>query len=430
LQRGDDDRGDDQRRRQAQERVGHVMSPKFRERESAAAAASHVNADSSNGAGPELRVGAELAPPPPFALAGAFGARHHVSQGEGRGGGDMGSVCRRFLALGASAAVVLLVSVGRAAPLPRPEPDLSDAQEARDDALLATPNFVTPAPLSNIFATAPNLEAQAPAPQFRANAVLPPGWSSNGEKSGQGAIASGQWRPVGRLSWSAPVGALPLRVTVTGFAQSDRFFRSSNADIDKAGGSARLQIVDAGDDQAFSPYLLVAPRWDFDPGFGRQISARQDLSVGLNKRANFDGAFHRIAAAGNTSGETVWSAGVTVFAQRRLREPQASSYAIFVIPSVSYASGRDWSASFGVEFLSRWNDPTSSGATRVKELEPIATVEYVVPAAFFGGDGNAALFGHPAFDLQGSYLKVWSSRAGGGYEQWQAVAALKMGWKF
>jgi hypothetical protein len=199
--------------------------------------------------------------------------------------------------LGAAAALAcsaVVFSPVWAAPPLTPSPDSSsDAQDAMDDALLATPNPVTPVPLANLFATAPDLEAQAPSPQFRANALLPLGWSSNAEKSSQGGPSSGQWRPVGKLSWASPVGDLPLRATVTGFAQTDRYFQASDGDIDKTGGSARLQFVDPGDDQAFSPYLVVAPRWDFAPTFARETSARQDFNIGLNKRFNFDANFHR-----------------------------------------------------------------------------------------------------------------------------------------
>ena len=346
----------------------------------------------------------------------------------------MRSGCRS-LALVASASLAfsfLVASVVWAAPRPRPDPDVaSDAQDAMDDALLATPNPATPAPLANVIATAPDLEAQAPAPQFRANALLPPGWSSNAEKSGRDGSSSGQWRPVGKLSWAAPLGDLPLRATVMGFAQTDRYFRASDVDIDKAGGSGRLQLVDPRDDQAFSPYFAVAPRWDFTPTFAREISARQDFNIGLNKRVNFDKNLDRVAAAANTSRETVWSFGVTVFVQRRLREPQVSSNAVFVIPSASYASGQGWNASLAVECLSRRYDGSGDGPSRiVKEIQPIATLEYVVPTDVLGGERNAELLGHPAFDLQGSYLKVWSSKTVGGYEQWQTVAALKLGWKF
>ena len=47
----------------------------------------------------------------------------------------------------------------------------SDAQDARNDALLATPNLGTPEPLSNLYSTAPGLEQQAPAPREAQSAV-------------------------------------------------------------------------------------------------------------------------------------------------------------------------------------------------------------------------------------------------------------------
>ncbi len=308
---------------------------------------------------------------------------------------------------------------------------LSDAQDAMNDALYATPNRQTPAPLTNLYATAPDLEAQIPAPQFRANALLPLGWNSNANEISPGGIPSGQWRPVGTLSWAAPVGDLPLRATVTGFAETDRYFRASQVNLDKSGGSARLQYVDPGNDQAFSPYFAFAPRWDFSPTFSNQLSARQDFNLGFNKRVNFDGDFRQVGIAGNTSAATVLSFGLTAFVQQRLREPQTSSQAAFIIPSMSYVITPDWNASLAVEFLGRWFDRNSLGASsHAYEIQPIGTVEYVVPASVFGGERTAALFGHPAFDLQGSYLKVWSSAPGGGYGQFQAIAAVKLGWRF
>ena len=350
----------------------------------------------------------------------------------------MRNVCRRPRARGAGAAAALAFSAlvfsatcaaaqMRAAALAGPRLDASgDAQDARDDALLATPNPVTPAPLANLYATAPDLEAQAPSAQLRANALLPFGWNSNADELSRGGAASAQWLPSGNLSWASPLGDLPLRATLTGFAQTERYFESAGADIDKTGGAGRLQAVDPGDDQAFSPYLALAPRRDFTPTFRDPISAREDINIGFNKRFNFDANFARVASAANTTGATVWSLGLTVFVQRRLRAPQVSSSAAFVIPSLTYASGQGWSVSFAVEALSRRFDGNSGG---LQEIQPIATVETIVPAAVLGGERNAALLGHPAFDLQGAYVKLWN-RLGGGCEQWQAVAALKMGWRF
>ncbi len=62
----------------------------------------------------------------------------------------------------------------------------SDAQDARTDALMATPNLVTPTPQDNLFATTPGLEEQIPAPRFGANILLPFGWDSNPAERAQG----------------------------------------------------------------------------------------------------------------------------------------------------------------------------------------------------------------------------------------------------
>ena len=53
------------------------------------------------------------------------------------------------------------------------------------------------------------------------------------------------------------------------------------------------------------------------------------------------------------------------------------------------------------------------------EALPIATLEYVVPTSFLGGDKMANILGRPALDFQGSYLKVWSSVPGVSFGQWK-----------
>ena len=69
-------------------------------------------------------------------------------------------------------------------------------------------------------------------------------------------------------------------------------------------------------------------------------------------------------------------------------------------------------------------------SSRDLEALPIATLEYVVPTSFLGGDKMANILGRPALDFQGSYLKVWSSVPGVSFGQWEAQAALKLGWRF
>lgn len=305
----------------------------------------------------------------------------------------------------------------------------SDAQDALDDALLATPNAVTPVPLSNLYATAPGLEQQIVKPQLRTNLLLPAAYNSNGEEISRGGTTTAEANPRGSLSWSGPISNLPLRLSLGAFAQSDRYSRTPAMDLDKIGLSARMQFVDPSNDQAFSPFIAFAPRWDYGPVFETQRSARQDLNFGFNKRWNFDAGFRQLAIAGNSSDSTVWSFGLTAFVQRRLREPQVSSDAAFVIPSVSLVINKQWNVTLATEFIRRWFDQNSLGiVTSDYELHPIATFEYIIPATAFGGERNARLFGNPAIDFQGSYLKVWSTASGGSYAQWKGVAALKMGW--
>ena len=158
---------------------------------------------------------------------------------------------------------------------------------------------------------------------------------------------------------------------------------------------------------------------------------RTDFNVGFNKRFDFDGGFGRVGAAADTAAETVWSLGLTVFGQVRERDPRLSSDAMFVIPSVSRVITPDISASFAVEFLGRWYERDSVGeASRDYEALPIATAEYKIPASLLGGERIAAILGHPAFDVQGSYLKVWSSVPGVTFGQWEAQAAIRAGWRF
>jgi len=290
--------------------------------------------------------------------------------------------------------------------------------------------FLGTAPLSNLFSTSPGLEEQIPSAQLRANFIFPFGWNSNAEQISQGGTQTLEISPVGNVSLSGPIGA-PFRFTATGFGEMDRYFSASNVDLDKAGGSARLQYVDPNDDQAFSPYVAIAPRWDFAPTFSDQLSARQDFNIGFNRRFNFDGAFQRVALANDTSASTIWSFGLTVFAQQRLRQPQLSSHAVFVIPSISYKISNDWSACLAVELLGRWYERDSAGASsRDWETLPIGTVEYAIPASFVGGERLANILGRPALDFQGSYLKVWSTVPGVSFNQWEAAVAIRSGWRF
>lgn len=341
-----------------------------------------------------------------------------------------GGSCARVLSLALSATPLGLAASAFAQAVQASDASI-DAQEARTDALLGTLNAATPQPLTNLYATAPGLEQQLPAPRRSVNLLAPLAYNSNAEQIPHGGTQTLASSPFGGVSWAAPLGGLPLRVTLGASSVLNRYFDASSADNNRVMLTGRLQYVNANDDQAFSPYLAVVPRWSYAPAFSDFTGSRQDINFGLNKRFNFDGSLQPVPISGNTSAATAWSFGFTAFVQRRLREPQLSSSAAYFIPSISYAISADLNASVAVEFLGRWYDANSAGrADRDFEALPIATVEYVVPASFLGGEKTARLLGRPAIDLQGSHLSVWSTAPGANYRQWDAQAAIKMGWRF
>jgi hypothetical protein len=312
----------------------------------------------------------------------------------------------------------------------RSDPGL-DAQDARTDAILGTLNLTTPGNYNNLYATAPGAEQQAVRPQIRLNGLVPLNFDSNPLELGSGSPNSWGTFPVGNLSAAAAVGDLPFRVSVSARSEFKRFFNASNADVDRLTFSGRVQYVDPANDQAFSPYFAITPRFSYLPTFSAQTEARQDFNLGFSKSFHFDGSFQPVPTAADTSAETVWSFGLTAFVQRRLRQPQLSSDALTLVPSVAWAISKDWNVSFAVELLGRWYDADRFGHTsRDWEVLPIVTLEYIIPTSLFGSESVANLLGRPAIDLQASHLKVWSTVPGVSFNQLEASATLKVGWRF
>jgi hypothetical protein len=64
------------------------------------------------------------------------------------------------------------------------------------------------------------------------------------------------------------------------------------------------------------------------------------------------------------------------------------------------------------------------------EVQPIATLEYVIPTALFGAPETADFFGRPALDFQTSFARNWSNLSIRDYTQWTASAVIKTGWRF
>ena len=141
-------------------------------------------------------------------------------------------------------------------------------------------------------------------------------------------------------------------------------------------------------------------------------TAKNLKNLGVNKTFNFDAKLRCVPFSGNTLDETVWSFGMTVFGQRRFRDPQPSSWAFFVIPSMTYVISDSWNVSLGIEVMRRWFDPYQGSTEAEWFIEPIATLEFVLPASWFGSSRNATLFGRPAIDLQMAYEQQLVERSG------------------
>jgi hypothetical protein len=335
---------------------------------------------------------------------------------------------KAVLVLATVSGVVLVSAAGRVAA------QHTDAEDARTDAMFGTPNRYGVTPQDNIFATTPGLEQQARRSTFTFNILAPISYNSNamlppsGVPTGQN---SAEFSPVIGLSWATPVFDLPFRFTANVRAEVDRFTQVPTADFDKVALSGRLQYVDPTNDQAYSPYIAYAPRLAYAPFYQSWLQTRQDLNVGVNKTFNYDANFRRVAFSGDTLAETVWSFGVTAFIQRRFLNPEPSSWAFFVIPSVTYVISDQWNLSLGLDFMRRGFDSVQGGAAEEDWfLQPIATLEYVLPSAWFGSDRNATLLGRPALDFQMAYERNWSNVPVFNYSAWHVGAALKLGWRF
>lgn len=338
---------------------------------------------------------------------------------------------KAFVALAVPAAMALAIS---SSPVSAQYSDArSDGNAARIDAMFGTPDRYGTAPQDNIFATTPGLEQQARRSHFTINGLLPMYYNSNADRTPVGGgpgTNSAEFSPTLGASWSTPVFDLPVRFTGSVRAEVDRFTQVPAADFDKVALSGRLQYIDPTNDQNFSPYFTYAPRFDFDPFFRERFATRQDLNLGVNKTYNFDGGFRRVALSGNTLADTVWSFGVTGFAQRRFRDPEPSSWAFYLIPSLTYVISESWNFSLGAEVMFRTFDAYQGFIAQEWFIEPIATLEFVLPGAWFGTASNAALFGRPAIDLQMAYERNLSNIAAVSYGALHVGAALKLGWRF
>jgi hypothetical protein len=307
---------------------------------------------------------------------------------------------------------------------------LSGGQDNLFDAILATPNETTPVPQDNAFATAPGLQQPARTPQFTVNVLAPALFNSNAQFLSSGGSQTLQGSPLVRLGWGSQLFDLPIRISATAGAETERFVDAPGAAIDFVRASLRAQYVNPTDDQDYSPFVSYAPRLEFAPTFDNNFGTRHDINIGVDKVFRFDSAFNRIPASSNSSGTHVWSFGFSTGAQQRFYDPPPGSQAFYFIPSVSYVITEQWNASFDMPITRRWFESIGGVSQRDLTWEPTSIVEYVIPAVWLGGEDGARWRGSPAIDFVAGLEKNWSNISGREYAQWRVGVVFKTGWRF
>jgi len=307
---------------------------------------------------------------------------------------------------------------------------LEGGQDNLFDAILATPQQKTPVLPDNVFATAPGLEQPARAPQFALNALAPALFNSNAQFLSSGGSKAFEGSPLIRFGWASQLFDTPIRISGVASFETERFVNGPGAAIDYIRPSARAQYTNPQDDQDFSPYLSYVPRLDFDPTFANNFATRQDVSFGIDKVFNFDGAFNRLPPASSSSSATVWSFGFNIGAQQRFRDPSPQSHAFFFNPSVAYVISETWNASFDMAITRRWFETIGGVSQRNLTWEPTGVVEYVIPAEWLGGSDGTRWRGNPAIDFVAGLERNWSNISGREYSQWQVGVVFKTGWRF
>src|SRR5215472_16181888 len=262
---------------------------------------------------------------------------------------------------------------------------LEGGQDGLFDAILATPNYKTPGLPDSGLATAPGLEQVAPAPQFTLNVLAPALFNSNAQFLSSGGSKAFEGSPLIRFGWASQLFDTPIRISGVASFETERFVNGPGAAIDYIRPSARAQYTNPQDDQDFSPYLSYVPRLDFDPTFPNNSATRKNVSFGIDKVFNFDGAFNRLPPASSSSSATVWSFGINIGAQQRFHDPRPQSHAFFFNPSVAYVISEQWNASFDMAITRRWFEQFAGVNQRNLTWEPTGVFEYVIPAGFLGG---------------------------------------------
>jgi hypothetical protein len=329
--------------------------------------------------------------------------------------------------LSLAATTMLFAAQSAVAQTPITNAGISDTGSALVDAILATPNPITPTVPDNDLATTPGLEGPASTPQFTLNFLGPALFNSNAQALSSGGAKTLELNPSFRLGWASQVLGSPVRVSSDVGFETDRYLNAASANINDVRPSLRAQYVNLNDDQDYSPFVSYTSEVDFDSASPYR---EQNLNLGVDKVFNFDSGFNRLPPSSDSSTRAAWSFGFSAVAQRRFTDPAPGSYALAVTPSAAYVVSDQWNISISAPITTRWYDVVGRLKRRTLALEPTGIVEYIIPAGWLGGDKIANRLGNPAIDFVVGETRQWSNASGGAYVQMTAGVALKTGWRF
>jgi hypothetical protein len=109
---------------------------------------------------------------------------------------------------------------------------LQGGQDGMFDAILATPNYMTPVCRTALSQPRPGLEKAVPTPQFKLNVLAPALYNSNAQFLSSGGSKTLEGRPLVRPGWASLLFDTPIRVSGAASLETERFVNAPGAAID------------------------------------------------------------------------------------------------------------------------------------------------------------------------------------------------------
>jgi hypothetical protein len=307
------------------------------------------------------------------------------------------------------------------------------AQDDRSDRIQAEENSIDDANS----AAQDRQAALAAAPrEFYVRINLPLFYNSNAEEFQSHGSSALEGNPQLELGWGRSFTTLPLKLAVKLYADVDRYANvpiPNEANEDELYESIKASYYDAGNDQQWSPFVSFKNNTIYDATFNPWTETKNDFAIGFDKFFNFNGGFQRLPASAKSRNNAVFTLGISIYAQRRLRTPGPSSWAFYAVPSVTYVPSDKWSISLFLNTRQRWFDSVSGPTPRRDfEFEPIFTVAYDPATPLFGAEGKSLpqFVGTPQIALQVGFERRSSNLPNKSYSIWTAGPVLTASWKF